>query len=102
MVLIARATHNDPLYTQGDRMLFDKLAAACSGTGLDTCITVHVQRSKKVRFLYQQSVKEFGNKAKWREVVTKWEEILTKFKFHGNGNKYIMNMYISRHRIAFS
>ena len=102
MVLIERATHNDPLYTQDDRMLFDKLAAAWSGTELDTCITAQMQRSKKGRLLYQQSVREFANKAKWMEIVTKCEETLTTSKFHGNGNKYSMNMHISRHRVAFS
>ena len=77
MVLIERATYNDPLYTQDDRMLFDKLAAAWSGTELDTCITAQMQRSKKGRLLYQQSVREFANKAKWMEIVTKCERHLS-------------------------
>ena len=51
--------------------------------------------------LYQKSVREFANKAKWMEIVTKCEEILTTSKFHGNGNKYSMNMHISRHRVSF-
>ena len=102
MVMIECATHNDPLFSQDDRMLFDKLATAWSGTELDTCITAQMQRSKKGRILYLQSVKEFANKAKWMEIVSKCEEILTTSKFLGTGTKYSMNMHISRHRNAFS
>ena len=102
MVLIERATFDDPLYTQDDRMLFDKLAAAWSGTELDTCITAQMQRLKKGRALYLQSVKEFASKDKWMEIVTKCEDTLNNSKFHGTGNKYSMNMHISRHRVAFS
>ena len=47
MVLIEHATHDDPLFTQDDRMLFDKLAAAWSGTELDTRITAKIQILKR-------------------------------------------------------
>ena len=90
MVLIERATHNNPLYTQDDRMVFDNLAADQSGTEHNTCITAKMQRSMKGCLLYQQSVREFANKAKWIEIVTTFEETLTKPKVHGNRNKYSM------------
>ena len=97
--LIARLTHNSPVYRDDDSKLYHYLEKATRGTIYSASLAPYA-RSKNGREAYMALMSQHAGKDKWEKEIKDQNDFLTTRVWKGNTN-FTLESFIKQHRVAY-
>lgn len=97
--LVARASHNHPLFRVDNATLYHDIATATLGTQYAPSIKPF-QRTKNGIGAFRAIIGQFAGKDKWEAEIKRQELVLHTYKWKGQSN-FSLEKFISQHRSAF-